>query len=448
MRWDVLPPLAAVRRPLRARRRATPCRSSTRRSPCSTRPCGAATRASGEPALRLPRRRALGADLGGPAASCAATAACPATPRWRARRSSSSGTPARRATACRRRRARRWRSSTPGASEVKVFAIEGEGGPHPGRQPRDQELGLGPRPRQPRLPRRLERLRHRRQRGLVGRARHARATGSRRTAGASLGTEQGMEWGPVTRARARGRARRQPGERARRMVWVKTRKGRGYGKYDNKSHGTPHADAQPGVLDGAQGVHGEVRRRVPGRRPAGARRTRPSATAQARANLEIALSVLDARRRRSSTTCRTGWSRSASRCPSEIAGFKLGGKAARSSRTRGSTTSRSYPAAHVRRSRATSSPTAPRSPRGARGSTRCAQKDYGRPLVHRVLGRPRRVDQHRRLREGLRGREGLRLVRARRRTRDGALLPQQITEFTNSGLTVGPRLGQPRRTTR
>ncbi len=29
------------------------------------------------------------------------------------------------------------------------------------------------------------------------------------------------------------------------MAWFKTRKGRGYGKYDNKSHGTPHAMNSP-----------------------------------------------------------------------------------------------------------------------------------------------------------------------------------------------------------
>ena len=40
------------------------------------------------------------------------------------------------------------------------------------------------------------------------------------------------------------------------MAWFKTRKGRGYGKYDNKSHGTPLADERARVLGRAQGVHG------------------------------------------------------------------------------------------------------------------------------------------------------------------------------------------------
>jgi len=53
------------------------------------------------------------------------------------------------------------------------------------------------------------------------------------------GTERGCEWGPVTRALleiAHGaNAESRPG-----VVWVKTRKGRDYLKYDNKSHGSPH----------------------------------------------------------------------------------------------------------------------------------------------------------------------------------------------------------------
>ena len=53
-----------------------------------------------------------------------------------------------------------------------------------------------------------------------------------------LGTEQGMEWGPVTRNVLQGTRGGNP-DRLPTMVWIKTRKGRGYGKYDEKSHGTP-----------------------------------------------------------------------------------------------------------------------------------------------------------------------------------------------------------------
>ena len=54
-----------------------------------------------------------------------------------------------------------------------------------------------------------------------------------------FGAAEGSDWGPVTRAlldmvHGESEAAR-PG-----MVWVKTRKGRGYLKYDNQSHGSPH----------------------------------------------------------------------------------------------------------------------------------------------------------------------------------------------------------------
>ncbi len=54
------------------------------------------------------------------------------------------------------------------------------------------------------------------------------------------GTESGSEWGPVTRAVLEMMRGENP-DRAPSMTWVKTRKGREYLKYDNKSHGSPHA---------------------------------------------------------------------------------------------------------------------------------------------------------------------------------------------------------------
>ena len=59
------------------------------------------------------------------------------------------------------------------------------------------------------------------------------------------GTENGMEWGPVTRAvldAARGSAN--PAA-VPSMAWFRTRKGRGYGKCDAASHGTPHKQHAP-----------------------------------------------------------------------------------------------------------------------------------------------------------------------------------------------------------
>jgi len=52
------------------------------------------------------------------------------------------------------------------------------------------------------------------------------------------GTEQGSEWEPVTRSLLS--AVNDSDDKTPKMVWVKTRKGRDYLKYDNKSHGSPH----------------------------------------------------------------------------------------------------------------------------------------------------------------------------------------------------------------
>lgn len=55
-----------------------------------------------------------------------------------------------------------------------------------------------------------------------------------------FGAEQGNEWGPVTRALLEMFFGSNP-DKVPSVTWVKTRKGRGYLKYDNKSHGSPHA---------------------------------------------------------------------------------------------------------------------------------------------------------------------------------------------------------------
>ena len=52
------------------------------------------------------------------------------------------------------------------------------------------------------------------------------------------GTEQGSEWKPVTDSLLS--AVNDSDNKTPKMVWVKTRKGRDYLKYDNKSHGSPH----------------------------------------------------------------------------------------------------------------------------------------------------------------------------------------------------------------
>ena len=216
---------------------------------------------------------AAGHSPGSGCSSCAATAAWPATPRWRARTlflkfntgPSGHGMPPAAGEALALKLA--------GAEEVKVFVVEGEGGLTPGAQPRDAPHGVGPGPVQPRFPGRLERLRHRRR----GRCRTS-STATRQTWFASYGwrvtgTEQGSEWQLGDAGGAGGGARREPGQRAvdglvqdaqgPRLRQVRRSQPR---------HALPHERAR--VLGRPQGIHGQVRRRVRRGGRAGAGRSR------------------------------------------------------------------------------------------------------------------------------------------------------------------------------
>src|ERR1035437_4886585 len=53
------------------------------------------------------------------------------------------------------------------------------------------------------------------------------------------GTMEGSEWSPVTRAVLEA-ARGENPDHVPSMAWFRTRKGRGYGKYETKRHGSPH----------------------------------------------------------------------------------------------------------------------------------------------------------------------------------------------------------------
>ncbi|MHB1133033.1 MAG: transketolase [Chloroflexota bacterium] len=55
-----------------------------------------------------------------------------------------------------------------------------------------------------------------------------------------VGTDEGSQWGPVMRTLLELAEGSNP-DKVPSMAWVKTRKGRGYHIYDNKSHGSPHA---------------------------------------------------------------------------------------------------------------------------------------------------------------------------------------------------------------
>jgi transketolase len=124
-----------------------------------------------------------------------------------------------------------------GAQEVKVFAVEGEGGLTPGgaHEAKHTAWGLGlsnlvflldwndfgidPRPASTVI--------------------HGGPTDWFGPYGwRVLGTEHGSQWGPVTRTMLEGICGDNP-DQTPTVAWFKTVKGRGYGKVDAASHGTP-----------------------------------------------------------------------------------------------------------------------------------------------------------------------------------------------------------------
>src|SRR5688572_27582019 len=212
-----------------------------------------------------------------------------------------------------------------GAEEVKVFAVEGEGGLTPGasHETRNSAWGLGLS--------NLVFLLDWNDYGIDDPAVSSVVPGNpeswfRAYSWRVTGTLEGSEWGPVTRAVLEA-ARGENPDRVPSVAWFKTRKGRGYGKYDNKSHGTPHAMNSPEFW----AVRHEFMERH-GVEYAGVDEPAPSdpaeREAQARHNFEVAMGVL----RRATAVVDAVSDRLvevAASVPDRVSGFHLGGKGAR-----------------------------------------------------------------------------------------------------------------------
>lgn len=176
-----------------------------------------------------------------------------------------------------------------GAGEVKVFVVEGEGGLTPGasHETRNSAWGLG-----------LDNLvflidwnDYGIDDPAISDVVHGTPADWFTPYGWRIaGTEGGSEWTSVTRAVLDAARGDNPG-RVPSMAWFKTRKGRGYGKYDNKSHGSPHAMNSSefwAVRHGFMERHGVTYQGVDQPAPTDADERR----AQAAHNLEVALGVL------------------------------------------------------------------------------------------------------------------------------------------------------------
>jgi transketolase len=130
-----------------------------------------------------------------------------------------------------------------GAGDVKVFTVEGEGGLTPGaaHETKNSAWGLGLA--------NLVFLVDWNDFGIDARAASTVVHGTPVDWFAPYGwrvtgTDEGMEWASVTRA-VLDAARGPNPAGAPSMAWFRTRKGRGYGKFDAASHGTPHKQHSP-----------------------------------------------------------------------------------------------------------------------------------------------------------------------------------------------------------
>ena len=318
-----------------------------------------------------------------------------------------------------------------GAEEVKVFAIEGEGGLTPGasHETRNTAWGLGLN--------NLVFLIDWNDYGIDDVAIHEVVHGApvdwfTPYGWRITGTEEGSEWASVTRAVLEA-ARGDNPERVPSMAWFKTRKGRGYGKYDNKSHGSPHAMNSPefwAVRHGFMERHGVQYEGVD--EPA------PSDTAereaQARRNLEIAVGVL-----RSNEAVVDAVSdrllELAASVPEQPSGFHLGGRGAEIFSDSRFTDVSAYPDSLWK---APGEKAPNRAALAAWGAwvNATAKAEYDRPLVLACsadLAESTNIAGFAKDYEDLPGWGWYN----RDTNPRGALLPQEITEFTNAGVSVG-----------
>ena len=216
-----------------------------------------------------------------------------------------------------------------GAGEVKVFVVEGEGGVTAGaaHETKNSAWGLGLS--------NLVFLIDWNDFGIDERPASAVVHGTPEDWFAPYGwrvtgTPAGMAWGPVTRAVLDASRGPNP-EGVPSVAWFRTRKGRGYGKFDYASHGVPHKLNAPefwAVRKEFMARYGVEYQGVDEPGPSD-----PAAlAAQAEANLQISMSVM----RRDEKL--VDWLSDrlleiAATVPDEIEGFRLGAGAAAASAT-------------------------------------------------------------------------------------------------------------------
>ena len=247
-----------------------------------------------------------------------------------------------------------------------------------------------------------------------------------------LGTESGSDWASVTRVVLEG-ARGENPQNVPTMVWAKTRKGRGYGKYDNKSHGTPWPMNAPEFWTNRKAFmekYGVEYRGVDQVAPTDPEERK----AQARANLDVAFSIL-LKRGDVVETIGNRLAEAADAVPNKIAGVYLGGKTSQVFSDPAIFDFKAYPEAMYKKPGDSQPNRAALATWGAWVNT-YAKKHYGRPLFIACSADLADSTNISGFAKDFAGEPGWGWYERDKNPR-GALLPQQITEFTNAGLMVG-----------
>ncbi len=318
-----------------------------------------------------------------------------------------------------------------GLDEVKVFAIEGEGGLTPGasHEARNSAWGLGLR--------NLVFLVDWNDFGIdenpiSGVVHGTPAEWFTSYGWRVLGTEHGSEWPDVTRVVLEAARGDNPGN-VPTMAWFRTRKGRGYLKYDFASHGTPHPLNSPPfwrLRKDFMARYGVEYAGVDAPAPTDASALRD----QARHNLEVAVSALRRRPEAVAAICERLRERAAS-VPQEIASFRLGGARSRIHTDERVTDFERYPAEMWAKPGESKPNRAALAAWGAWVNS-FARAEYGRPLVIAMSADLAESTNIAGFAKGFGGVEGWGWYQ-RDTNPTGTLLPQQITEFTNAGIACG-----------
>ena len=318
-----------------------------------------------------------------------------------------------------------------GADEVRVFVVEGEGGLTPGAAHETKNtawgLGLG----------NLVFLVDWNDFGIDARPASSVVPGTPADwfepyGWRVVGTDDGMSWGPVVKTvldAARGD--NQPDVPS--IAWFRTRKGRGYGKHDAASHGAAWPRNAPefwAVRRSFMERYGVIYEGVDEPAPADL----VEVASQGEANLRVAVSVL----RRDPELVRWLSDRLlavADAVPEEIPGYRLGTRSRAVFEDRRLFDPTQYPAAMWRRP---GDRVPNRAALAAWGGwvNGIAVRDHGRPLFVAASADLAESTNLAGFAQGFDGLEGTGWYE-RRANPTGALLPTEITEFTNAGLLTG-----------